>query len=732
MSEQLRFDGRVALVTGAGGGLGRCYALAFAERGAKVVVNDLGGGMHGDGASSSPAQKVVDEISAKGGTAVANCDSVEEGENIIRCALDNYGRIDIIVNNAGILRDRSFARISDTDWDLVHRVHLRGAFQVTRAAWPHMRKQGYGRIIMTASNSGVYGNFGQANYSAAKLGLLGLSNTLAIEGSKYNIHCNAIVPTAGSRLTLTIMPPEVADALKPELVEPLVTWLCHELCEDTGGLYEAAAGYYAKLRWQRSEGRVLGNKDKPVSAEQVRDNWTSISDFAKHSYPQNMNEASAVFNEMVYSADKESSSDTNTTGTNTIETVIGRKLPTVTINYTERDVILYALGIGVSTAHNDHLHYLYENSENFTVMPTFLSAQAIQMSTGLTQIPELNIDPTQILHGEQFLEIFEPIPTCATLTAELTITDILDKKSGAAIILDVDTLDENGTLIAHNQITVFVRGMGNFGGKRNSPHAKPTLDHPSRKPDATVEEKTSIDQAALYRLSGDLNPLHIDPSFAAMGGLDQPILHGLCFFGMAVRHVLCKFCGGDSTQLRAVKVRFSSMVVPGQGLRTDMWKEGSRIYFETTNIETGKVCLSGGYVDVKNPSNPGLEGSQIPSNPDTTAIDKIFTKLSDRIAQHPSLADKIKAIFTFNLTDAGKMVSIWTVDLRVAPGVVYSSPPREGKSDCSLTLAQDDFVNLATGKLNGQQAFLQGKLKIKGNIMLSQKLGILFQEQSKL
>src|SRR6266545_3914601 len=243
MSQELRFDDRVAIVTGAGNGLGRSHALLLASRGAKVVVNDLGGGIRGEGQSQNAADRVVEEIASAGGTAVADYHSVEDGAAIVTRALDAFGRIDIVVNNAGILRDVSFAKMSQEDWDLVYRVHVLGAFRVTHAAWPHMREQKYGRIVMTASAAGIYGNFGQANYSMAKLGLLGLSNTLAIEGRKKNVLVNTIAPIAGSRLTETVLPKELTDALKPELVSPLVAYLCHESCEETGGLFEVGGGF---------------------------------------------------------------------------------------------------------------------------------------------------------------------------------------------------------------------------------------------------------------------------------------------------------------------------------------------------------------------------------------------------------------------------------------------------------------------------------------------------------
>ena len=257
MTDALRYDGKVALITGAGNGLGRSHALLLARRGARVVVNDLGGSATGGGQSSAAADKVVAEIKEAGGEAVANYDSVEAGGKIVQCALDTFGRIDIVVNNAGILRDTSFLKMTDADWELIQRVHVNGAYQVTHAAWPHLRDQKYGRILFTASAAGLYGNFGQANYSAAKLGLVGLGFTLAAEGKKYNIGVNTIAPIAGSRLTETILPKELIDALRPEYVSPLVAWLAHDECQETGGIFEVGGGFFAKLRWERAAGQMF-------------------------------------------------------------------------------------------------------------------------------------------------------------------------------------------------------------------------------------------------------------------------------------------------------------------------------------------------------------------------------------------------------------------------------------------------------------------------------------------
>jgi NAD(P)-dependent dehydrogenase (short-subunit alcohol dehydrogenase family) len=284
MADTLRFDDRVVLITGAGAGLGRSHALDFARRGAKVVVNDLGGGGHGDGSSSEAADKVVAEIIEAGGEAVANYDSVENGDAIVRTALDNFDRIDVVVNNAGILRDSSFAKMTDEDWDLIYRVHALGVYRVTKAAWPVMLEQGYGRIVNTTSAAGLYGNFGQANYSFAKRGLVGLTNTLAIEGARKGIKANTIAPVAGSRLTETILPKEVVEALKPELVTPLVIKLCSEHSEETGSLFEVGAGWVSKLRWERSKGTCF-DPEQELSAEQVDSAWAEICDFTAAEHP---------------------------------------------------------------------------------------------------------------------------------------------------------------------------------------------------------------------------------------------------------------------------------------------------------------------------------------------------------------------------------------------------------------------------------------------------------------
>ncbi|NIE76445.1 SDR family oxidoreductase [Pantoea sp. Ap-967] len=285
MSEPVRVQDRVVIVTGAGGGLGRAHALLFAARGAKVVVNDLGGSARGEGANASAADQVVAEIRAAGGIAVASHDSVSEGARIVEQALDSFGRVDVLVNNAGILRDKAFHKMDDSDWAQVCQVHLDGAYQVTRAAWPHLREQNWGRVIFTASTSGIYGNFGQANYGAAKLGLYGLTRTLAIEGRKHGVLANAIAPTGGTRMTEGLMPAQVFERLKPELISPLVVYLGSEQCQDSGELFEVGGGWVGKVRWERSLG-VGFDPAEGFTPEQVAQNWERIADFEGAVHPR--------------------------------------------------------------------------------------------------------------------------------------------------------------------------------------------------------------------------------------------------------------------------------------------------------------------------------------------------------------------------------------------------------------------------------------------------------------
>ncbi|MBN42785.1 MAG: hypothetical protein CL573_04770 [Alphaproteobacteria bacterium] len=276
----INFKGRVAVVTGAGNGLGKNYALTLASRGARVVVNDLGGAIDGSGHSGKPADAVVEEIRAAGGEAVANYDTVAEPKgaaNIVQSALDTFGQIDIVINNAGIVRDKTFHKMSLEDYEFVARVHYLGSVYVTHAAYPHMRKANYGRVLMVSSNSGLYGNFGQTNYSAAKMAVVGFMNTLKLEGARNNILINALAPLAATRIA---EPSGIFDVYDPELVTTdavaaMVAYLVSENCTDSGNIIAATAGYYSRIQVMESEG-VRVDPREPMTPDRIAEIWSQV------------------------------------------------------------------------------------------------------------------------------------------------------------------------------------------------------------------------------------------------------------------------------------------------------------------------------------------------------------------------------------------------------------------------------------------------------------------------
>jgi NAD(P)-dependent dehydrogenase (short-subunit alcohol dehydrogenase family) len=273
-------DGRVVIITGAGGGLGREYALLLADEGARVVVNDLGGARDGSGSSSAMANNVVDEIRQLGGTALANYDNIatpDGAQSLVDAALGEFGTLDGVVNNAGILRDGAFHKMTTENWDAVLKVHLYGGFHVTRAAWPHLRDKKFGRIVMATSTSGIFGNFGQANYGAAKLGLVGLINTLAIEGAKYGILANAVAPMAATRMTNDVAPPELLDKLPPAQVAPVVGYLLSEQCTDSGSVYVVGGGNIQRVAQFQNKGVTFS---EPPTVDELTARWSEISDLS--------------------------------------------------------------------------------------------------------------------------------------------------------------------------------------------------------------------------------------------------------------------------------------------------------------------------------------------------------------------------------------------------------------------------------------------------------------------
>ena len=274
------FKDKVAIITGAGGGLGKSHAIELAKRGAKIIVNDLGGSVDGSGGSSESADQVVKEIIDLGGQAIPNGSSVTDDKGVklmIDQAIDEFGRIDILINNAGILIDKSFSKMEIDDFEKVLNVHLIGSVKPTKAVWEIMKEQNYGRILVTSSSSGLYGNFGQTNYGSAKLGLVGFMNTLKLEGQKYNIHCNALTPVAYTRMTANLMPPEAEQLLTPESVTPAAIYLVSENAQ-TGTILCAGAGVYSVSKIMEADGLSLGLN---ATAEDILENWDKISDFSE-------------------------------------------------------------------------------------------------------------------------------------------------------------------------------------------------------------------------------------------------------------------------------------------------------------------------------------------------------------------------------------------------------------------------------------------------------------------
>jgi 3-hydroxyacyl-CoA dehydrogenase/3a,7a,12a-trihydroxy-5b-cholest-24-enoyl-CoA hydratase len=725
MGNDLRFDGRVAIITGAGNGLGRAHALLLGARGARVVVNDLGGGRHGEGKSSEAADRVVAEIKAAGGEAVANYDSVEDGEKIVQCALDSFGQLDIVVNNAGILRDTSFIKMSAQDWELIYRVHVLGAFKVTHAAWAHMRDREYGRILMTSSAAGIYGNFGQANYAMAKLGLVGFASTLALEGKKKNVLVNTIAPLAGSRLTETVLPKDLTDALRPELVSPLVAYLCHESCSETGGLFEVGGGLVSKLRWERTVGHSF-KLSRPLTPEAVAKEWPAITDFGKSTHPADITASMEPVLANLPTARSRGGNEFID-----VDEALAFQYPESKSSYSEKELSLYALGIGAAQDALDdaELRTVFEqHSGGFRAIPTFGVIPALETIFKAGQVPGLNYGFERILHGEQQLELTRPLAPSATLTHRARVKDIYDKGKNAVVIIEVKSFDRDGQQVMRNEVTTVVRGAGGWGGDRGP--ATEQQAPPDRAPDATITEKIADNQALLYRLTGDINPLHADPAFAANFGFKRPILHGLCTFGFAARHIIKSFAGNDSRFLRAIRGRFAESVFPGETLQTEMWKEpDGRIVFRCKVVERGAIVLNGGAAELfkELPSNKPAPApvAAAPAPAASAAAPEATTRTAFLVLQahvelHPELVGKVATVFQFKLTNPQ---SAWTIDLKNGAGAV-----REGvdeKADVTLEIEDSDFLAMSAGKADPQKLYFGGKLKITGNVMASQKLSFM-------
>lgn len=668
--------------------------------GAKVIVNDF---------SKEAADKVVQEIVKSGGNATADYNSVEDGDAIINAIIASHGRIDVIVNNAGILRDKSFVKMTDSEWKAVQGTHLRGTYKVSKAAWPHFMKQGFGRIINTSSAVGLYGNFGQTNYSAAKSAIWGLSSTLAIEGKKFGILVNTVAPNAGTAMTATILPSEIVEELKPDYVAPLVVALSHKSCNVTGQVYEVGSGWMAAVRWQRSDGTLLNHSTIP-SIDDVASHWNEAIDFngRKPEYPKTTQESFAK----IMNLTKSSSGNSEKTETK--------------FDFSKKDVILYNLGIGCQA---EELDWIYENSKHFSVIPSFavIPAFAGMMSVDMNSI--LNeFSPVMLLHGEQYIELTEgKMPIEGSLTSTTEIVQVTEKSGkGTVVVAQVTTKDSKGNVISIAEGTTFnrkARAKKQIMGKRRPLAIESSSIPVNRVPDAVKKQKVTENAAALYRLSGDANPLHIDPKFAGVAGFPRPILHGLCTMGMATRHVMQAFPG---KLVKAIKVRFVKHVFPGEEIETQMWRVSpTRVVLQVRATERNEIVISGAFVEFMEASSDEGTKKDVETKAAAPKATVFFKKMSESYGKLPDAfkSDQVKkvgGVFVFNVDGSN-----FFIDLKNGKGQVgIGTSPQP--ADITILVGDNDFEALATGQMKGQAAFLKGLVKIKGNMMLAMKLDSVF------
>lgn len=710
----------MAIVTGAGNGIGKAYALELGRRGATVVVNDLGGGVQGDGGSSAAADAVVKEIESMGGTAMANYANVCDTEAIVAPTIEKFGKVDILINNAGILRDRSFLRISPDDWQSILDVHLTASFNLTQKCFEIMKANKYGKIINTSSSSGIYGNFGQANYAAAKMGLVGMTNTVAIEGKKSNVHCNAIAPAALSRMTENIFPKEMHERLSPQYIAPLTLYLCHESCEETGSCIEVGGGWAGKIRFESAEGAVFATKARAPTVEDVEKHFAKICDFSENSEAiESISESTMRTMNALSDMPEEEAAEID----DDADIVPSKAKAWVSqprdFSYSHKDVILYNLGIGAGPQKEPcELRYIYENHEDFMALPSFAIVPAFDAMGEMGSTPGLKINLANVLHGEQYMKLHKPFnPDGDTLTTTSKIGDILDKGKHMVFSTNYETKDQDGELVCTNEFVTFVRNQGGFGGTNKIETIVMPIDAPDRAPDHSTEEFVPNDQAALYRLSGDPNPLHLDPDFAAMAGFKTPILHGMCTYGFAVRHMQNQY---PDKVITTIKGRFSSPVLPGETLVTKMWEEGDKVLFEVWVKESNKKAISGGFIEF------AAEGGEAAANSSANTgllTDSLFAEMAQKV--DAATVAKVKGIFKFEIKQDDKVAKTWVVDLKNGDGSVSES---DGKADCTISVSDQDFLDMSQGKLDPQKAFFGGKMKIKGNVMLSQKLGAILKQ----
>eukprot|EP00835_Amoeboradix_gromovi_P000650 NODE_24_length_36516_cov_0.652470.p3 type:complete len:1011 gc:universal NODE_24_length_36516_cov_0.652470:22636-19604(-) len=692
---------KVVIVTGAGNGLGRQYALLFAYLKCNVVVNDLGGNTHGVGNSTNAAEKVVQDIISKGGSAIPNYNSVVDGQMVVESAIKKWGRVDILINNAGILRDVSMSKMTAEDWLLIHKVHLNGTFAMCHAAWPYMVKQKYGRIINTSSSIALYGNFGSCNYGSAKSAIIGFSKTLAIEGKSKNITVNVVIPTAGTRITSTIMPNDVLEQLKPEYVSPLVVALTSTSI--TNKVYEAGCGIVQSCEWQRSKGVGF----KSVDVEDVYNKWREITDFSKYHHPGSVQESyQEIFNNFSnLSSPKSSNSKASSVGSSH------------SYSYNQADIILYNISLNCTAT---QLHYIYEQSDSFQIIPTFINSAIVHSATVFPFDSICNdFSLMNLVHGEQLVKLNLPLLVEDVIQFESSVGSIKSIKNSLVIRLIVKGSNKRGQIV-HGEITLFIRNCSVKQGiqSANIPSIGVSTDVltrvMSRQPDKVIINKTTDNQALLFRASSkDLNPMHIDSSFAKMGGFDKPILHGMCTFGICGKSIMDAY-----GPFNMIMGRLSKHVYPGETLVVEMWLEGDLVVFVCKCKERNEIVVMNACAKLeKTKAGATSKAASTTASKSSAVLSKLDAYLQGMQADQKKKYQSKGGVFQLEISTPNNKEE-WVIDLKELKIVQGNR-----KNDCLIKIGDEDFIKMASGKISGQEAFMSGKLKASGNIMMSMVLG---------
>ena len=741
----LSLKGKAAIVTGAGGGLGRVYSLALGALGCSVLVNDLSpAGSDG----RRPSEKVASEIREAGGVASINyLDITKDANSIVKHCLEIYGRVDILINNAGILRDKSYLKMSDEEFRLVLNVHLGGTVQMSKSVLPHMEKQGFGRIVNTTSAVGLYGNFGQVNYSTAKAAILGFSRSLSKEmeklrdGGRVDIRINVIAPNAGTAMTATILPEEIVSLLKPNFVAPLVALLCSQQCPSQGGLYEVGSGWQAAVRMRRTKFQKLNYKN-------IFETISDLERSNKFEYPEN---AVDSLKAVLLQIESESASCPTTSKT--------------VFRYSVRDVLLYHLGLGLKET-----KYTYENDPEFSVLSSFgvlpamdaiLPPEFYTKGTKPNWMQALgdNFNPMMLLHGEQELEILKgSFSKQGEITSTVKVADVQVKEKGTVLTFEVNSESSGSNsskVLMRNKITLFLRGFVLTESQMNS---LLTPDKTTEKALTNMEEfswdsdkkvlkstkMTDVNQAVLYRLSGDYNPLHVDKGIAKAAGFPRPILHGLASFGMTVA-ALEELTGCQATYFKA---RFTRHVFPGeeilvesQEMTKSVWAVralvGDRVILDQAVFKGKLMSQESEILTVQSRQGTSKDTEQASLNGFSAIHSRLVNgwhKLSPA-DQKGILAKEFTIVFTSLDSNESFILFQFKPD-SLDPIQLIASSSKRPTSDLTIALPSKELLAsfLLEGIPDPQSAFMKGQLKIvSGNMNIAMSLQPLLKRlQSKL